>query len=79
MGVVCLGKEVRLQKLCKLAPGTTFELRRPGDADGGAGLSSPQDHLTLKVSRQPGGVFAFGLLGNRRERKPFLFLSQRWH
>lgn len=43
-----------------MPPGSTCELRRPGDAGSGAGLSSPRDHLKLKVSTQPRG-FVFGL------------------
>ena len=50
MGVVCLGREARLQKPSELSPGTTFELRRPGDAGSGAGLRSPSDDLILKAS-----------------------------
>lgn len=78
MGVVCLGKEARLQKPHKLSPGTTFELRRPGDAGSGAGLSSPQDHLILKVSMQPRGGFAFGLLTwQQKGKKTFLVFKPK--
>lgn len=67
MGVAYLGKEARLQKPPELSLGTTFELRRPGDADSGAGLSPPSDHLILKVSTRPGGGFAFGLLTRQQK------------
>lgn len=78
MGVVCLGKEARLQKPHKLFPGTTFELRRPGDAGRGAVLSSPRDHPILKVSTQPRGGFAFSLLTwQQKGKKTFLVFKPK--
>lgn len=78
MAVVCLGTEARLQKAPELSPGTTFELRRPGDPGSGAGLSPPSDHS--KFQRDPEvALHLASSHGNRKARKPFLFLSRRWH
>lgn len=75
---MCLGKEARLGKPPVLSPGTTFELRRPGDAGSGARLSSPRDHLILKVSRQPRDGFAFGLLTcQQKGEKTFLVFKPK--
>jgi len=78
MAAVCIGKQARLQNPPEMSPGTTFELRRPGDTGCGAGLSSPSHHLILKASTQPGGGFAFGLLTwQQKGEKTFLVFKPK--
>lgn len=75
---MCLGKEARFWKPPVSSPGTTFEFRRPGDAGSGAWLSSPRDHLILKVSMQPRDGFAFGLLTcQQKGEKTFLVFKPK--
>lgn len=62
-----------------LSLSTTLELRRPGDEGRNAGLSSPRHH-SEKLGHDPEvALLLASSYGNRRARKPSLFLSQKGH